>query len=137
MRHHSDDSHPQPYFGVLSPRLVDALIGACVAWQRQRRADGLQPDPEVSDFTAALAGARRGLAGTPLDVPLQPTDSEDMTSPRLLTYSETAARLSVSERQVKRLIASGLLRRVRVGAAARVHTDELTDYLTTLRQEAS
>ena len=135
MTGHSSGS--QPFFGVLSPRLVDALIGACVAWQRQRRADGMQPDPEVSDFVTALASARRGLAGTSLDADLQPVDSEVMSSPRLLTYAETASRLGVSERQVKRLIASGLLRRVRVGAAARVHTDDLTDYLTTLRQEAS
>lgn len=124
------------FFGVLSPRLTDALIGACVMWQRQRRADGLPYDPELSDFVTALAGARRGQAGTPLDGDLPPGEGAVMPV-QLLTYSETAARLSVSERQVKRLIASGLLRRVRIGTAARVHTDELTDYMTTLRQEAS
>ncbi len=127
---------PQPFFGVLTPRLTDALIAACVTWQRQRRADGLPYDPEVSDFVTALAGARRGLAGTSFDETLPTGDSDDMPV-RLLTYAEAAARLSISERQVKRLIASGLLRRVRIGAAARVHTDELTDYMTTLRQEAS
>ncbi len=127
---------PQPFFGVLSPRLTDALIAACVTWQRQRRADGLAYDPEVSDFVTALASARRGLAGTSLDEQSPSGDSDDMPA-RLLTYSEAAARLSVSQRQVKRLIASGLLRRVRVGAAARVHTDDMTDYMTTLRKEAS
>ncbi len=128
---------PHAFFGVLSPRLTDTLIGACVMWQRQRRADGLPHDPELSDFVTALAGARRGLAGTSLDGGKSPSKSGDMTDACLMTYRETAARLSVSERQVKRLIASGLLRRVRIGAAARVHVDELVEYMTTLRQEAS
>jgi len=126
-----------PFFGVLTPRLTDTLIGACVMWQRQRKSDGLPHDAELSDLVTALAGARRGLAGTSLDVDLPPSESGDMTDVCLLTYRETAARLSVSERQVKRLIASGLLRRVRIGAAARVHVDELVEYMTTLRQEAS
>ncbi len=125
-----------PFFGVLTPRLTDTLIGAAVMWQRQRKADGLPHDSELSDFVTALAGARRGPAGTTLDESLSNADSDDVT-PRLLTYAEAAARLSVSQRQVKRLIASGLLRRVRIGTAARVHTDELTDYMTILRQEAS
>jgi len=126
-----------PFFGVLTPRLTDTLIGACVMWQRQRKADGLPHDAELSDLVTALAGARRGPAGTSLDQRLPTADSEGMTTPRLLTYRETAARLCVSERQVKRLIASGLLRRVRICAAARVHVDELVEYMTTLRQEAS
>ena len=121
------------FFGVLSPRLTDTLIGACVMWQRQRRADGLPHDPELSDFVTALAGARRGLAGTSLDASSPPGEGEIMPV-RLLTYSEAAARLSVSERQVKRLIASGLLRRVHIGTAARVHVDELVEYMTALRQ---
>lgn len=126
---------PHAFFGVLSPRLTDALIAACVTWQRQRRADGLPHDAEISDFVTALAGARRGLAGTSLDESLSPGEGAVMPV-RLLTYSETAARLSVSERQVKRLIAAGLLRRVHIGTAARVHTDELVEYMTALRQEA-
>ena len=124
-----------PFFGVLTPRLTDTLIGACVMWQRQRKADGLGHDAELSDLVTALAGARRGPAGTSVDQHSPTVDSED-TTPRLLTYRETAARLSVSERQVKRLVSQGRLQPVRLGAAARIHPADLDDYMTTLRQEA-
>lgn len=129
------DPGPQPFFGILTPTLVDALIGACVGWQRQRRADGLHADPEVSDFVTTLAGARRGLAGTTLAPGSTSGDHESMT--RLLAYPEAAARLAVSERHLKRLVAAGDLPRVRIGAASRIHTDDLERFLTTLRRKAS
>jgi len=75
-----------PFFSVLTPRLTDTLIGACVMWQRQRKADGLPHDAELSDFVTALAGARRGQAGTSLDERSTTGDSDDtrllLTGPR-------------------------------------------------------
>lgn len=124
-----------PFFSVLTPRLTDTLIGACVMWQRQRKADGLPHDAELSDFVTALAGARRGQAGTSLDERSTTGDSDDTRL--LLTYREAAARLAISERHVKRLIKGGHLRRVHLGSAARVHHADLDAYATNLRQEAA
>jgi excisionase family DNA binding protein len=47
----------------------------------------------------------------------------------LLTVAETAAKLHVSEKTVRRLIAKGSLPALRVGGAVRVDPLELDDFL--------
>lgn len=57
-------------------------------------------------------------------------------APMLLDYGAAAARLGVSTRTVRRLVAAGDLRSVRIGASRRVHVDDLDTYTSTLRKEA-
>jgi excisionase family DNA binding protein len=82
---------------------------------------------------AFTSRARRGQPGTALEELWVLRQSPDMT-PRLLTYSQTATALSCSERQVKRLVADGLVPAVRVGAgAARIRVSDLDAYVTSLQ----
>lgn len=56
------------------------------------------------------------------------------TAPALLTIPEAAASLRVSERTIKRLVASGDLESVVLGdRARRFHPDAIAAYLTTRR----
>jgi excisionase family DNA binding protein len=52
-----------------------------------------------------------------------------MTPSPYLKPSEVAARLSVSNMTVYRLVNSGELVAVRVGRSVRIHTDALDDYI--------
>lgn len=52
-----------------------------------------------------------------------------MTQPQLLTTREVAEHLRVSERTVKRMLAAGLLTRVRIGRSVRIRRAEV-DHLT-------
>lgn len=122
------------FFGVISKQLAAKLAAAVEMSQRRRRGDGLPVDRELEAFVRALVGAYAGPAGTPFGDSEESSDGEDMTNaPRLLTYEEVSRRLAVSERQVKRLVASGSLDAVHIGTAARVHTDDLRDYMDSLR----
>ncbi len=129
------NADPVAFFLVVTPHLLDNLIGACVTFQRQRKVDGLTFDAELSDLVIALAGARPGPPGTSFDGRLPTGDSDD--NRLLLTYREAAARLAISERHLKRLIKGGHLRRVHLGSAARVHVTDLTAYTDNLREEAT
>jgi excisionase family DNA binding protein len=124
---------PIPVLIVITPRLIDALIGAAVMWQRQRKVDGMPFDADLADVVTMLAGVRPRPTVTPVDETLPAAHSEPVM---LMRYSEAAARLAVSERTVKRLVARGRLRRVRLGAAARIHRDDLDAYTDTLREES-
>lgn len=122
------------FFGVIDARLAAKLAAAIAVTQRRRRSDGLPPDSDLDLFVRALVGAYGGPAGTSFGDLEDSSESEDMrTSPRLLTYEEVAQRLAISERQVKRLVADTSLVAVHIGAAARVHTDDLQDFMESLR----
>ena len=54
-------------------------------------------------------------------------------TPQLLTVQETAARLSLSEREVHRLIASGRLRSLKIGTRRRVELAEVARFIESLR----
>jgi len=127
----SSNAGPTPVLLVLSPHLLDVLIAACVTWQRARKVDGLTFDPELGDVVTMLAGVRRRPEMTSVDEPLPAAHAE----PMLLRYPEAAARLAISERHLQRLISQGRLRRVRLGASARVHRDDLDTYMSAVRQE--
>ena len=52
---------------------------------------------------------------------------------RLLTVEQTAERLAVCDRTVRRLIKAEALRAVRVGRSVRISEDDLRVYLATCR----
>jgi len=51
----------------------------------------------------------------------------------LQTYEEAGRALSVSPRTVRRLVADGELKAVRIGSARRVHRDDLLNFAERLR----
>lgn len=55
----------------------------------------------------------------------------------LLTYSEVAARLRVSEKTVRRLVESGELERVRIGRGVRITPESVAEYKQRLRADAA
>ena len=54
-------------------------------------------------------------------------------TPQLLTVQETASRLSLSEREVHRLIANGRLRSLKIGTRRRVELAEVARFIESLR----
>ncbi len=52
----------------------------------------------------------------------------------MLTVSEAAERLNVSERTVRRLIAEGKIRIYRIRRSIRIREADLLDYLKTIRK---
>lgn len=61
--------------------------------------------------------------------------SRDRALPRLLTLPEVAAFLSVSPKTVRRLIASGELGCVRIGAQLRFECDTLLQWISARREQ--
>jgi len=57
----------------------------------------------------------------------------DAPMPVLLDLDDVAVRLGVSRRSVQRLVADGSLPTVTLGSARRVHVDDLSDFLDSLR----
>jgi excisionase family DNA binding protein len=53
----------------------------------------------------------------------------DVQARPLLSVSATAERLGVSEKTVRRLISSGVLPALRIGAQLRIDPDELDQYV--------
>ena len=51
---------------------------------------------------------------------------------RLMTYDEVAERLSVSKRQVERIVSEGAIRPIYIGSAPRVTDRELEAYIAHL-----
>ncbi len=70
--------------------------------------------------------------GTSLAEILAVLDGRPMPLQLLLTYQDAAAALAVSVPTVKRLVASGALRAVKVGASPRIHAADLEEYARTL-----
>jgi excisionase family DNA binding protein len=102
-------------------------------WARVRR---LALPKELDEIERALAiRARRGQVGTPLENPAEPLEAEPV-SPRLVTYADTAALLHVGERTVKRLVAAGALRPLRIGGAARLRLTDIDAYIDRLAAES-
>lgn len=55
----------------------------------------------------------------------------------LVTVPEAAERLTISERQVYRLLASGELQAVRIGRACRIPTKKLEEFIAALLLDAT
>lgn len=58
-----------------------------------------------------------------------------MPSPALVNLDEAARYLGVSRRHVERLVAAGILPRVRLGRAVRIAIQDLDSYVDLLRSE--
>lgn len=108
---------------------------AAVALRRHRQwaaTQGLRMPDGFTDLEDAFASrANRGQTGTPMDDLWQVIESRPM-APQLLTYDAAASVLAVSERTVKRLVASGDLNAVRIGGGARIRTADLDAYVAAL-----
>lgn len=61
-------------------------------------------------------------------------DSVSMDERVLLPYDEAAHRLGVSKSTVKRLVADGKIKSVKVASASRIHRDDLDAYADGLRR---
>ena len=111
----------------------------CLAVQQHRqwaRRAGLALPDELDQLERALATrARRGQEGTPLEDLWSVRHAQTM-SPQLLDYAATAQVLGVSERSVKRIIATGDLTAVRIGGSSRVRVEQLDDYIARLAAES-
>lgn len=93
---------------------------------------GLQVPAGLLEVESHLASrAMRGQTGTPLDSLWEVRDGH-LVTPRLLTYEDTARALSCSVRTVKRLVAAGELRAVRVGGGARIRVSDVDAYVAAL-----
>lgn len=75
--------------------------------------------------------ATEGQRGTPLQDFWEFADARVM-SPKLLTYEAAAAALSVSVRQVKRLVAAKQISAVQVLGATRIRACDLEDFVAGL-----
>lgn len=116
----------------VSPRVAGHLAVALRQHQEWAARSGMALPQELAQLQAALTTrATRGQDGTPLEDLWSVRHGQDM-APRLVTYANAARLLSVHERTVKRLVASGDLPVVRIGGAARIRTADLDDYIAHL-----
>jgi excisionase family DNA binding protein len=110
-----------------------------IALQQHRkwaRTAGLAVPDELDQLERALANrARRGQTGTPVEDLWQVRHAEQV-SPKLLSYAATAQVLGLSERSVKRIIATGVLTPVRIGGSSRIRVEQVDDYLERLTAQS-
>lgn len=94
--------------------------------RRWCRANGV-PFPVGLDELVAVLADQGGLGRPQFDLFGDDSDSGHMVL--ALEYAETAARLHVSERTVRRLVAAGALPAVDIGGCKRVRTSDLAAYV--------
>jgi excisionase family DNA binding protein len=116
----------------LDPCALAHLRRALELYARHLRADGMRLPEGLRQFLEITEAARSGQERTSLADGMGL--AEDAAMPRLLTLGEAADQLRVGERTVRRYTSSGQLRTVRLGAAVRVHSQDLADFLDNLRQ---
>ncbi len=103
------------------------------AWARRA---GLALPEELPEIERALAiRARRGQTGTPVEDLWQVRHAEQV-SPKLLSYAATATVLGISERSVKRIIATGDLRPVKIGGSSRIRVEDVDGFIDRLTAES-
>lgn len=117
------------------PRDALELVEALEMLERRRRTDNLKLRPFSAELLAvARADSARGRQGTTtFDGSRVDPDCDAVPLPRLLDKTEVADRLDVGMRTVERMISSGELPVVRIGAAVRVHSDDLVEFMDALR----
>lgn len=111
-------------------------VAVALRLYRQRRTrDHLPPIPGLGALERVFTTrANQGQPGTPME-DLWEVSQAQIMSPQLLTYEAAAGVLSVSVRQVKRLLADPdcPLSAVQIGGAARIRTHDLNAYVADLR----
>jgi len=99
---------------------------------RTCRANGVTMPAEVVQFAARCwqiaRGDQEGPQGPALDAPPVVVHP----APMLLTVSEAAEALRLSERKVKRLVAAGAIASVTIDSARRIRLDDLRRYVDDL-----
>lgn len=92
------------------------------------RTNAVEFPPELQDLLVILAttGQRRPPLGD------ERRSADDPSVLLCLTYAEAGRRMGTSDRTVRRLVASGQLRSVRIGGCARIKTDDLAAYVAGL-----
>ena len=120
----------------LDPLTAAHLAAALKAHREACRRQHWAVPRALRDVQDAAFRASKGTDGQPVDVPELDLDSGLMKTALLLDTAEVGARLSLSDRQVKQLIASGELRSVKIHGARRVALDDLEEFVDRLRAEA-
>lgn len=115
----------------LDPCTLAHLGRAIEVYRRRLRDDGMAL-PEglrrlLEVTTSASSGQDRTEMGTTSD------GLQDVSMAQLFTLDEVADRLKVGERTVRRYTSSGRLATVKLGAAVRVHSDDLVAFMDSLR----
>lgn len=117
---------------------VDSAVGrhlaaALKAHIRELRRDGLPIPPTLVELAAVAATG--GQARPSLDDAVASADAAAMDQ-LALDYRAAGARLGVSDRSVRRLIADGKLPSVDVAGCVRIRMADLQDYLAALPARA-
>lgn len=107
------------------------LLDALRLLEGRRRALGQQLSPGAVVLRQVAEGTIRVSEGHAVEAGA-PEGDDDPVGPYLYNLDEVALRLRLSQRSVKRLIASGGLRAVKVGGATRIRPDDFSVFLETL-----
>lgn len=120
-------------FVAVSPEVAAFVVRALRRETRELRRDMRFPPAGAFDLEQAFlavartAAASSGLERTSLAPDPAAADHDRMTL--LLDYDRVAEALDVSDRQVRRLVASGGLPVVEIGGAKRIHRDDLERFV--------
>ena len=124
---------PLLLFGALEADAGAHLRRALVAHRRWCR-DAGYPWPDALAALLATISAHSGQERPELHDDAVPLDTAGV--PLALNYADAGRLLDVSERTVRRLVASGELPHVEIGGNRRVLRDDLVEYLETHRTTA-
>jgi len=105
------------------------LARALAEHTRWCRTNGVGVPGELGALLENLS-ASRGQGRTSPPVP--PANMDDDRMLLAVDYRTAAARLAVSERTVRRMVAAGRIPAVTIGGCRRIRTDDLTDYVANL-----
>lgn len=113
---------------ALDHHTANHLVGAIRAWKSRLRESMLPCPPGLHQIEQVAISVMRGHpVNTAAAVP---NIGNTRTRTLLLTYSEAADALAVSESTVKRMAADNEIPVVRFGGNTRIHRDDLETFVT-------
>lgn len=122
---------------VVDEQALAMLVHGVRLLERQLRADGHRL-PEVTELAMALERSATVTSGQDRSIVAGLADALDAApGPSLLTIGEAAERSRLSVSSVSRAIKTGALKTISVGAARRVHPDDLEAWWASCREENS
>lgn len=101
------------------------------AYRRRLRTDGMALPEGLRQLLELTAPASSGQDRTEMGT--TSNGLQDAPMAQLFTLDEVADRLKVGERTVRRYTSTGRLATVKLGAAVRVHSDDLVAFMDSLR----
>lgn len=122
---------PSPLVLLVDRGSAAALARALEDYRIRCRVNGGRPPPVLEQLQLLLSD--RGGQGLPNVDEFEVAPDDGLMS-LLNTYEDAGKALSVSQRTIRRLVQGGELRAVRIGAARRIHRDDLLSYAERLRQ---